>query len=67
MLRAASPVYKKNKFIMKNYLLAIQNTNNHDIEISIGQNNQNQGKQNKNKHNNHMRLSDQDIPVEYQL
>jgi len=47
---------------MKNYLLALQNTNNHDIEISIGQNKQNQGKQ-----NNHMRRSDQDIPVEDQL
>jgi len=48
---------------MQNYLLAIQNTNNHDIEISMGQNKQNQGKQNKNKQNNHMRLNDQDIPV----
>jgi len=26
--------------MMQNYLLAIQNTNNHDIEISIGQNKQ---------------------------
>ena len=34
---------------MKNYLLEIQNTNNHDIQISISQNKQNQGKQNKNK------------------
>jgi len=52
---------------MRNYLLAIQNTNNHDIEISISQNKQNQRKQNKNKQNNHIRLSDQDTKVEDQL
>jgi len=47
---------------MQIYLQAIQNTNIHDIQISTGQN-----KQNKDKHNNHMRLSNQDIPVENQL
>jgi len=41
VLRATSPTQKKKKIIMKNCLLAIQNTNNHDIEISIGQNKQN--------------------------
>jgi len=52
---------------MQIHLLAIQNTNIHNIEISIGQNKQNKDKQNKNKQNNHTRLSNQDIPVEDQL